>query len=412
MLKTELLELIRNGENSGVEFKRDDVHPDSLAKEIVALLNFEGGHVLLGVEDDGAVTGLTRAPKQAEEWLMTVCRDHVRPPIIPYWETIPVEESKIVGVVTLPSDSPDKPFKAKRGSAWVTLVRQGTTSIEASREQEARLYQASGMLRYDVRPAIGSTLADLDLRRLRNYFRDVRQQDCPAEDDKERWTRLLVNTDLMAEERGISVPTTGALLLFGVRPNRFLPQAGITAAAYAGLEKDYAAVERSVLRAPLVSLLGESGEVLENGLIELTMEFVRRNSSVEAWVDEGGRLQSRWKDYPLEAVREAIINAVAHRDYTITGIDIELSIYRDRLEVISPGRLPNTVTVEKMKEGYRASRNELIKEVLRDYRYVEATGLGVPRKIIRGMRQHNGTEPDLVEADERFTVRLRKALEP
>jgi ATP-dependent DNA helicase RecG len=87
-------------------------------------------------------------------------------------------------------------------------------------------------------------------------------------------------------------------------------------------------------------------------------------------------------------------------------IDVELSIYSDRLEIISPGVLPNTVTVAKMRAGYRASRNELIKEVLRDYRYVEATGLGVPRKIVQGMLAHNGTEPDLIEDEDRFVVRL------
>ena len=76
--------------------------------------------------------------------------------------------------------------------------------------------------------------------------------------------------------------------------------------------------------------------------------------------------------------------------------------------ILSPGRLPNTVTVEKMRAGYRATRNELVKEMLRDYRYVEATGLGVPRQIIRGMREHNGTDPDLIEEEDRFTVRLWK----
>jgi len=128
---------------------------------------------------------------------------------------------------------------------------------------------------------------------------------------------------------------------------------------------------------------------------------------MEAAVEEGGRRSERW-DYPVDAVREAVVNAVAHRDYTITVTDIELSIYSNRIELISPGRLPNTVTVEKMRAGYRASRNELIKEILRDYRYVEATGLGVPRKIIQGMRQHNGTDPDLIEEEDRFTVRLWK----
>jgi ATP-dependent DNA helicase RecG len=181
--------------------------------------------------------------------------------------------------------------------------------------------------------------------------------------------------------------------------------------AYVGTEKDYAAKERAVIRGPVVALLSEAEELVETGVIAQALEFVRRNTSVAAWIDEGGRRQERW-DYPLEAVREAIVNAIAYRDYTITVIDIDLSIYSDRLEVISPGRLPNTVTVEKMRAGYRASRNELIKEVLRDYRYIEATGLGVPRKIVQGMLAHNGTEPDLIEDDERFIVRLWKERKP
>jgi ATP-dependent DNA helicase RecG len=407
LTKTEFLEIIGNGENSGVEFKRDDVHPDSLAKEMAALLNLEGGHILLGVEDDGTVLGLTRDPKRAEEWVMEVARTHLQPAVIPYWEKFHWDESKTVGVVSLPADSPDKPYKARRGSAWVTYIRVGSTSREASREEEARLYQQSGLVRYDIRPVPGTGFADLDRRRLVNYFSDIRGQDCPRDDDEEAWRHLLINTDFMMEDRGRAVPTAGALILFGLRPNRHLPQAGITAVAYAETEKEYAARERTVLRGPAVALLTNTGNLVETGLIEQALEFVRRNSHVEAHIDEGGRRKEHW-DYPDEAVREAVVNAVAHRDYTIAVTDIELSIYADRLEIISPGRLPNTVTVEKMRAGYRASRNELIKEVLRDYRYVEATGLGVPRKIIKGMRQHNGTEPDLIEDEDRFTVRLWK----
>ncbi|SRR6266704_408555 len=407
MTRAELSELIRNGENSGVEFKRDDIRPEKLAEEIAALLNLEGGYVLLGVENDGSVSGLTRDPKKAEEWVMDISRVHVRPASIPYWEAIEWEDGKVVGILSLPADSPDKPYKAKRGSAWVTQVRAGTTTRDATDEEEARLYQQSGRVRYDVKPVPGTTAQDLDGRRLVNYFRDVRSQEHPANGDEEGWRRLLINTDLMVEDRGRAIPTAGALILFGVRPHRYLPQAGVTATAYTGTVKDYAARERAVLRGPAVALLSAGGETVEAGLIEQGLEFVRRNTAVAATVDEGGRRRERW-DYPLEAVREALVNAVAHRDYSITVTDIELSIYSDRLEVISPGRLPNTVTVEKIRAGYRASRNELIKEVLRDYRYVEATGLGVPRKIVRGMQEHNGTNPDLIEEEDRFTVRLWK----
>ena len=417
--KTELLEILSNGENSGVEFKRDDVRPEALAKEIAALLNLRGGHILLGVEDDGSVSGLTRDPMRAEEWVMTICRDHLRPAMIPFWEVIEWNGAKVIGIIELPSDSPDKPYKAKRGSYWQVYVRVGSTSREATREEEARLYQASGLMRYDLKPVPGSGLQDLDLRRLENYFRDIRQQTWPLREDEEdeaAWQKLLEklleNTELMVEQGGRYMATAGGMLLFGQRPNRFLPQAGISAAAYPGSVKDYATRERAVLRGPMVPLRDRNGEVLEAGLIELAMEFVRRNTVVESRIDEGGVRHDRWSDYPLEAVREAIVNAVAHRDYTIAVTDIELSLFENRLEVTSPGNLPNTVTVEKMREGVRAARNELIKEVLRDYRYIEATGLGVPRKIIRGMLEHNGTEPDLIEEDIRFIVRLWKAPHP
>ena len=428
MNRTELAELIRNGENSGVEFKRDDIRPEQLAKEIAALLNLEGGHILLGVEDDLTVSGLTRDAKKAEEWVLEIARVHVRPATMPVWEPFAWGDGKIIGIVSLPADSPDKPYKAKRGSAWVTQVRAGSTTRDASDEEEMRLYMQSGRIQYDRKAMPGSSFEDFDLRRLVNYFRDIRQQEHPAEDDSESWITLLVNTELMVWDRGYALGTVGGLLLFGKNPNRHLKQAGITATAYSGTEKDYDAKARAILRGPVVSLFplpnadfprpypslpetfSKSGAEVESGVVEQALEFVKRAIDIEAWL-EGARRVERW-DYPLSAIREAVVNAVVHRDYTIIGTDIELSIYADRIEVVSPGRLPNSVTVEKMRDGCRAARNELLKETMRDYRYIEANGLGVPRRIIRGMQEHNGTDPDLIEEESRFTVRLWKEPRP
>ena len=405
MLRADFVELISNGENSGVEFKRDDVHADSLAKEISALLNLEGGHIILGVEDDGTVVGLTRSREDAEQWVINVCRENLQPPILPYWETVPFDD-RLVGVLFLPSDAPDKPYKGKRGSAWVTFIRVGSTSREATREEEQRLYQASGLLRYDAKPMPGSSVGDLDRHRLVNYFRDVRQQQHPSDDDNAAWERQLANVDLLVENRGRFVATVGGLLLFGTIPNKYLPQAGVTATAFAGDRKEYATLDEETIRGPLVSVVTQSRRVAEPGIIDRAIEFVRRNMGSTSWL-EGGR-RRRKPSYPIEAVREALVNAVAHRDYSIAVTDIELSLYNDHLDVISPGRLPNTVTVEKMIQGYRAARNELLKEVLRDYGYVEHRGMGVPYKLIAGMREHNGTEPGLIEEGDRFIVRLWK----
>ena len=407
MNRTELLELIANGENSRVEFKRDDAHPDAVATEMAALLNLEGGFILLGVDDDGRVAGLTRSREEAEKWVMNIARLNLQPAIIPLWSSVLMEDGKIVGVVELPADSPGKPYKARRGSAWVTYIRVGSTSREATREEEGRLYQAARLIRYEIKPVPDTDFRSLDINRLENYFRVVLKRSAPDRADTQAWQRLLLNSDLLVQVGDDVCASVAGLLLFGDNPNRRLPQAGLTAVAFPGVEKEYNTIDEERIRGPLVSLVSARGRAVDKGVIDRAVDFVNRNMGSIAWL-EGGR-RRRKKAFPLDAIREAVVNAVAHRDYAREGTDIEVSLYSDRLEVISPGRLPNGVTVEKMKEGVvRVARNELLKEILRDYGYVEHYGMGVRHRIIESMRAHNGTEPDLIEEEDRFIVRLWK----
>jgi ATP-dependent DNA helicase RecG len=403
MTKTELLELIANGENSGVEFKRDTIDNRALAKELVAFANLHGGYLLLGVDDDGTIVGTTRA--KLEEWVMTACRDKIRPGLIPYFEYVRnVELEKDVAIVQV-----DRGWTVH--SLWhdnrnIYYIRAGSQSREPSREELERLFQQRGLFRLETRPVSGTSLADLDRIRLRDYFVRVRQQQAPDDQDHNGWRALLVNTEILADEDGTAPATVAGLLLFGANPNRYLPQAGVDAAAYPGREKDYAAKERTPIRGPMTPLSSAAG-IVENGLVERAMEFVRRNDEVTAELAGGARRNER-RGYPDEPVREAIVNALVHRDYLLSGTDIELSMFSDRLEIVSPGRLPNGITPERMKTGCRAARNQLLKDVMRDYGYLEHMGMGVPRKILKGMREHNGTEPDLIEDGETFTVRLWK----
>jgi ATP-dependent DNA helicase RecG len=406
------------------------------------------------VDDDGSVLGLSRSdpPTEAEgedagprtyrrleEWVMQACRDKIRPEIIPYFQVLrEVAPGRDVAAV-----------RVSRGwnvhHVWHSqhrtyYVRVGSLSREASPEELARLFQQRGAVRPELQPVSGTTSAVLDRRRLADYFERVREQAPPAADppsawrrqieewargedeerwrvlaeDRERewraareneWETLLVNTEFLHEDDPHPATVAG-LLLFCGNVSRFLPQAKIDAAAYSGSERDYDARERRTLRGPIVSLVGAGGAVLEPGLVEQAIEFVRRNIETVRMQD-GVRREERW-DFPREAVREAIVNAVVHRDYLLSGTDIEISIYSDRLEVVSPGRLANGITPDRMRAGCRSARNELLKDVMRDYGYLEHMGMGVPRKIVRGMREHNGTEPDLVEDGERFTVRLWK----
>ena len=154
----------------------------------------------------------------------------------------------------------------------------------------------------------------------------------------------------------------------------------------------------------MVPLRAVDGSLVESGLVEKAWDFICRNTTPTADLDGGRRLDS-W-EYPETVVREAVVNALVHRDYSIAGTDIMLAIYADRLEIQSPGGLPNTVTVDGMRSGFRYARNQTLVNIMRDYGYVDARGMGVRNKIIPGMRTHNGTEPDLVAEENRFTVRL------
>ncbi len=404
MNRTELEELIRNGENSVVEFKRDNVQNHELAKELVALLNLNGGTVLLGVEDDGRISGTTR--DRLDEWVAELCRTKISPPIIPLlWWIRDIEPGRHVLAVSVTLGA-DKPYARIHDGRSTYFIRVGSTSREASREEMQRMFQAAGRFQYGLKPVSGAGIDSLDLRRLRDYFSRVLGGTAPADKDLPEWISLLRNVELMTESAGQEVTTIDGLLLFGKSPHRFLPQSGIRALCYPGTEPDYATRADEDLRGAMVPLGAADGTLVEIGLVERAWDFVRRNTTPTAHL-EGGRRIDRW-EFPEEVVREAVVNALVHRDYSIAGADIMLAIYTDRLEILSPGSLPNTVTVEGMKSGIRYARNQTLVNVMRDYGYVDARGMGVRNKIIPGMRIHNKTEPDLIAEESRFIVRLWK----
>lgn len=399
-----LLKLIRRGEDSTLEFKRDDVRNHDLARELTAFLNLEGGVVLLGVEDDGRISGATR--ERLQEWAAEACRTKIEPPVIPHmaWLNDPATGRRVLSVGV--PRGPDKPYACLHNNRKTYYIRVGDTVQEASREELERMFQASGRLQYGLKPVPGSGLEALDLRRLDEYFTRVLGGECPSWDDAGAWERLLCNVDLMTEAAGQTAAAVDGMLLFGKEPKRYLPQSGIRALCYPGAEPGYAARADEYLLGPMTPLRADNGSFVEIGLVEQAWDFVRRNTAPSARL-EGLRRIDRW-EFPEDVVRETIVNALVHRDYSIAGADISLTIYADRLEVESPGRLPNTVTVEKMKAGSRYARNQTLVGVMRDYSYMDARGMGVRSKIIPGMLEHNGTEPDLIEENGRFTVRLWK----
>jgi ATP-dependent DNA helicase RecG len=402
MTRTELLELLANGESSSVEFKRDEVANYDFAKELVAFANFVGGVVLLGVEDDGSIHGTTR--ESLEEWVMEACRTKIEPPVIPYFSWYRnFEPGKDIAVVRV-LGGPDKPYARIHQNRRTYFVRVGSTSREASAAELERMFQASGRLTYGLKPVPGAGYPDLDGHRLADYLSRILSSEPPHDGDTAGWTEVLTNLDLMIRDDEIVTPTVDGLLLFGRNPKRYLPQSGVRALAYPGTSPDYATRADQELRGPLVPLADREGGIVESGLVEQALDFINRNTQPAAELSGGVRIDR--PAYPADVLREVVVNALVHRDYSIVGTDVQIALFDDRLEVTSPGRLPNTATIDGLLAGFRYARNQTLVNVMRDYGYVDFRGMGIRTKVIPGMQNHNATEPDFIETDHAFAVRL------
>jgi ATP-dependent DNA helicase RecG len=382
VLKTELLEIIANGESSGVEFKRDDIHPETLAKEVVAMANLRGGIVLLGVEDDGTISGVQRA--DVEEWAMNCISGKIHPMILPFYEEVQIDDMR-VAILSIEQGT-SKPYVRRHKGAEEIFIRMGTTSRLATREQQARLYELGGMLHTEILPVAGTSLSTLSMERLQDYLTNIiNDPDVPT--DESSWIERLIGLGYMIKGvSGNAVCTIAGTLVFGISPRRYLRQAGVRLIVFDGVNKEYQALLDEVLDSPMVALWridNGARELAENdyGLIERLVEKITPFVSNEAAdIDENFRRERQWH-YPREAIREAVINALVHRDWT-RSVDIEIDVYSDRLEIISPGAMQNSMTIDKMLAGQRSPRNSLLVEVLRDYGYVDARGMGVRTKIV------------------------------
>ncbi len=412
MLKTDLLEVISNGENSGVEFKRDDCRPEQLAKEIVAMVNHRGGMILLGVEDDGEIGGIQR--EDLEEWIMDgVVARKIHPLILPSYQEIQVDDVKRVAIVSF-EQGISKPYVRRHSDREEIFIRVGSTSRLATREQQARLFEVGGMLHAETLPVSGTSIESLHIERVEDYIKNV-MEDPGFPSSEEGWIRRLLDLGFLINKVGAApVCTMAGLLLFGYRPRRHLRQAGVRLMVFEGADRAYRAVLDEVLDMPMVGHWklepeGErkfvSGGIVE-GVIQRLKPFISEESKT---IDEGMKREKMWH-YPIEAVREIVVNAIVHRDWT-RFTDIEITCYSDRLEVMSPGAMQNSMTVEKMIAGQRSPRNVLIVDILKDFGYVEARGMGVRTKVVPLMKSENRNEPVFESTEDHLKTILFKKTE-
>lgn len=412
MLKTELMELIANGENSGIEFKRDDIRPEQLAKEIVAFANLKGGRILLGVEDDGTISGLLQTNPQ--EWVLNVFRDKVFPQMIPYYEEIKIDSEKKVAVITI-AQGISKPYVLRHNNREDIYIRMGNRSELATREQQARLFESGGLIHVEVLPVAGTNFESLDLDRIQFYLKSVLHDTMiPATGDIEDWKKRLYGLGWMADDGfGKQVCTIAGLVCFGKNPRYYMRQAGIRLMAFDGQEKTYQAKIDTQLDGPLVGRYEDKDgkrNLVDDGLIEKLSNILYPFITSEGTeVNKEMRRETEFL-YPWEAIREVVINALVHRDWTRTT-DVEVVCYSDRIEITSPGTLQNSMTIEKMLAGQRSPRNPIIVDILRDYGYVDARGMGIRNKVVPLMRTQNNADPQFELTEDYLRIILLKKTE-
>jgi ATP-dependent DNA helicase RecG len=368
------------------------------------MANFNGGKILIGVEDDGTISGIKRP--DLETWIMdTVFRHYVHPMLIPYYEEVKIDDNKIA-IISFDQGT-SKPYVLRHNGREEIYIRVGTTSKLASREQQLRLFESGEMLHSETLPVSGTSIKNLDLSRLTDYLVNIIGDSIIPKNESE-WEIRLGNLGLMVEsEDGRYKCTIAGIVLFGYKPHKNLYQAGLHWMSFSGLDMDYKADDDVFIDAPLVPLgdgkLEEGRNIVNPGLVELIADRMLPFISEENdSINEQFRRERNYY-YPREAIREAILNSFAHRDWT-RSLEITMVNYSDRIEINSPGALQNSMTLEKMLAGQRSIRNPIILETLRDYGYVDMRGMGVRRKIIPLTKQFTGKDAQFDVTDDYVKV--------
>ena len=338
MDEKELKNVIKKGEDSSRQFKVDIRNTDSLASEMAAFANSEGGMILIGVMDDGSIPGLSgKDVARINQMISNAASQHVKSPLHVRTENIALSGGNVVIVLRVPKGL-DKPYFDKNGVIW---LKCGADKRRInSKEELRRLFQLSDQFHADGLPS-SAGIDKLDRLRFRDFLRDVYKQEFP--ESAEDLLQLLKNMNLATVEGKLSL---AGVLLFSEQPEWIAPQFVIKAIQYPGKEihpSDYLDTE---------DFSGTLPKIFENSL-----GFIMRNlHKVQA--GRGVNMPGT-PEIPEAVFEELLVNALVHRDYLVSA-PIRLFIFDDRIEIISPGHLPDNLTVAKVLSGISNIRNPIL----------------------------------------------------
>lgn len=358
MEPTELLEIIARGEDGKHQFKQNVSNEISLAQEMVAFSNSGGGMIFVGVRDDGSIAGLASEDMARLGGVISnAASQHIVPPINPNTQAVPTPKG-IVMVVSV-VDGVGKPYMHKDGAIW---VKCGTDKRKAtSREEIQRMFQSSGLIHGDEIPANGLTVADLDMDYFKRFFERAFAES--TEDQENPLPKILENMNLMKD----GVLNVAGALLFAKSPNFRLPVFIVKAISYPGIEID----EERYLDSQ--DITGKMRRIFDQ-----SMSFILGN--IEHVQGEQGVNAPGEPEIPRISLEELIVNALIHRDYFVSA-PVRIFVFRNRVEIISPGQIPNNLTVENIKSGNSNIRNPILASYATRMLPYRGLGTGISRAL-------------------------------
>jgi ATP-dependent DNA helicase RecG len=337
----ELIELIGRGEDSRTQFKQTVTNPESVAGDLVAFSNSKGGRIVIGVNDQGTVVGLsTDGIRRINQLISNTATDLVRPSVNPTTENVSVG-GMLVMVVTV-YEGISKPYADNKGAIW---VKSGADKRRVtSREEVQRMLQSADLIHADELPIEGTTTGDIDLEHFSGFFEKLYGEPLDKALDRDGLSlgRLLNNLGLARE----ATLNLAGLMIFGRHPQRHRPAFLVKAVSFVGND-------------PAGDKYRDSQDI-EGCLRDLhkeTMAFLTRNLrrlQGDKGINTEGDLE-----VPLSAIEELVVNMLLHRDYFISA-PWRVMLFDNRIELISPGALPNNLTVENIRNGVSVIRNPLI----------------------------------------------------
>ena len=356
----ELSAIIGRGESSKVQFKERMPHPDSLAHELIAFSNSQGGTLIFGVNDKtGDINGLSFAEiQQTNQQIVNIASQKVYPPVFLTTETVTIHDHNLL-VVTI-EEGISKPYKDTNGTIY---LKNGADKRKVTANDEiARLLRESNSLYAEEIIVKKSSIKDMDMEQLNRFLLKKYQK------KREELEQENVNIDQLLED--LDLTKDGAflltgLLLFSKKRHHFYPQFSIQCVSADGsiIPNDFWDNERPF-----------EGTIFE--VFQKTMDFIGRNIK-KIPESSGFNSQTKW-EIPYEVFEELIVNALVHRDYFISAT-IKVFVNADRIEIISPGRLPNSLTVENIKNGVSIIRNPILLSAAQFVLPYKGLGTGIRR---------------------------------